>query len=923
MIQITLLQERINQHPFLKAFLNANTARVWDTLSVANHLQERYEGIAINSVMNDAYPQANLVQICAALGKVEHLRYIAQHFSVAALKMLRDDTYKAFRWAATNGHIAVIKWCKKFAPSFMLEMLQAENYQAHWHAARQGHIAILKYLEKEAKEHALVMINHNHYQAYWGAALNGQLTVLCYLENNASTIQKIKMLQAKDYAAFWWAAQKGHLEVLFHLEAIAPTHVPQMIKANGYQAYHGAAANGQLLVMHHLEKLASDTNQLYAMLESNEYLAYREAASAGFIRVLVHLETLAPTHIGAMLWAKNYQAYRCAAANGHLAVLQHLESQAPECINEMIQANNYEVYLFAAGLNQSEIAKHLLQYPTALAYAEMHYQQNEDAHVLAFIDQTIHALQAQKEALEREAAHVEFDIADNQMLFYFYVLRHLIRRNDEALLPDINLLLSIPRLRTHVHLAFNGGPENELLRLALHLGNEGAYQALLNVPAIRALANTHHFYQPHMHHTLTLQALAADPESSMRAFTQSEQTIIQRVQAHYHSTLTAQGGIDVVFAQFKNSLFERYQLHPAVVELDRETVLPLPFDWLGLQQLRNERALSISQYHQALRAYYRHPEHTAFRYLSKPNPWLHEYADYINENDEQTERWAAFEAYIPTIAYFWLAASDEKTPGIDGYTLEGRIALFIKEIALIGRAHNWDNERTVIQANGHVVQEEYDDLQGDRPSCYSGVNRRLFQAVQGHPFFKVLTKEVLRQEINSFVYQYFTKLMNQKTPNELYAIKQTVDELIWHAETKNAHINSLNIPFSAIGSFQQALTMKYAKQYSANEELKFITQQQLLERKDNSGNHYPCHFILFYTNAGLGNLLETILIKKEQKQRITDCCFNKSLNALLKSGHALFSQIERQRQVLLCDRRNMSPEDRQMFDKAYGLLPKS
>ena len=154
------------------------------------------------------------------------------------------------------------------------------------------------------------------------------------------------------------------------------------------------------------------------------------------------------------------------------------------------------------------------------------------------------------------------------------------------------------------------------------------------------------------------------------------------------------------------------------------------------------------------------------RYLSKPNPWMAANAAYVS-GGEGTQSWSTFEEYKPLITMLWLAAKDTSSDitvaPTDGYTVETRIDRFIDEIAHLGRAHNWDDERYKMDAQGNLlvdennnpVMEEYDDAQGDKPSCYSGVKRRLFKSVLGHPLLKMLTKDDIKQELRDEVRDYF------------------------------------------------------------------------------------------------------------------------------------------------------------------------
>lgn len=107
----------------------------------------------------------------------------------------------------------------------------------------------------------------------------------------------------------------------------------------------------------------------------------------------------------------------------------------------------------------------------------------------------------------------------------------------------------------------------------------------------------------------------------------------------------------------------------------------------------------------------------------------------------------------------WLVAVDAEVPPTDGYTLETRLDHFIDELAHIGRAHNWDNTRVktdnegtiILDADDNPITEEYDNLEGDKPSCFFGVKRRLFQSVQGHPLLKMLTKDGIDEELRDLI----------------------------------------------------------------------------------------------------------------------------------------------------------------------------
>jgi hypothetical protein len=161
---------------------------------------------------------------------------------------------------------------------------------------------------------------------------------------------------------------------------------------------------------------------------------------------------------------------------------------------------------------------------------------------------------------------------------------------------------------------------------------------------------------------------------------------------------------------------------------------PLPLLWDNLQILIGTWPVRQREYTLkcALKAYYQHNVHTAIRYLSQPNHWMSTAAQYVQ--GQGASRYSSFGSYIHLISLLFLAATDSSVESIDGHTLESRFEHFVVELALLGRAHNWDSTRSRGGARGG--KEEYDDEQGDKPSCYSGVKRRLFQSVVGHPLFR-------------------------------------------------------------------------------------------------------------------------------------------------------------------------------------------
>jgi hypothetical protein len=185
----------------------------------------------------------------------------------------------------------------------------------------------------------------------------------------------------------------------------------------------------------------------------------------------------------------------------------------------------------------------------------------------------------------------------------------------------------------------------------------------------------------------------------------------------------------------------------------------------------------------------------------------------------------SFEEYEPLISLFFLAASDEAIETTDAYTPETRLAHFIEELAYIGRAHNWDRRDNAGQ--------EYDDLEGDKPSCYSGVKRRLFQSVQGHPLFKILTVDAIKEEMRELLREHFKKMIIDN-PKLAHTWQEDWDTLCDTGEIKES-LSALDVSKEEQDKFIDMLRNKYGDEQLTKDLENYIEGQ--FKRSDIYPNH--------------------------------------------------------------------------------------
>jgi len=670
--------------------------------------------------------------------------------------------FGAFRLAAANGHLDVMERLIQLAPDKMEEMVCAGKFGAFQAAASNGHLHVMERLMELAPDKVQEMVCARDFEAFQAAARNGHLHVMERLMELApDKVQE--MVRAYNFDAFRLAASNGHLHVMERLMELAPDKVQEMVCSDFFGAFRGAASNGHLDVMERLMELAPGKVQEMVCVE--KFGAFRLAAANGHIHVMERLMKLAPDKVQEMVCAYGFLAFLMAASNGHLHVMERLMKLAPDKVQEMVCSDFFGAFRGAASKGHLDVTDSLLNFPAVFAYAEMHVREYGFC-VQAFMNPRLTHLTQEMDAFHATHPNEVFDIADSeQAKLYFYMMRHLIRQQTPESLEKLNLLLSIPSLKALVHQEVTPNQSNELLRLAMSLNNQEAALILLNIPVVRDLAQANNFYLHEQHNGMDLRALAQDRESSMTALTQGEQLALGCAEKKYQPAIQA-SGVPVIMNALKDLLAQRYNAHPAAVQTGDGRVIELPLEFNEYQRLAN--TLSADTRERALESYYQHPDHTALRYLSKPNRWMSTDAHFVNRNAEGA--WSTFEEYQPLISLLYLAAKDETEPAINGYTIETRIENFIKELAYIGRAHNWDASR-INPTTGR--SEEYDDLQGDKPSCYSGVKRRLFQSVQGHPLLTLLTKDIILQEIRDVVQEHFIGNIDDKNCAELHKAWQS------------------------------------------------------------------------------------------------------------------------------------------------------
>jgi len=562
-----------------------------------------------------------------------------------------------------------------------------------------------------------------------------------------------------------------------------------------------------------------------------------------------YLSSLERRYRSAMIAHKKYEVVRWAAENGHLNVMEYLLGEIkPKDLSKTITANVFDL---AGKNNHVHVITFLLNIPSVFSLAEEH-PQIRDKCIIPFVKEKLLTLERAQLTFEETNSNGVFNIEDdNESTLSLCILRHLICRNDPLLLDDLQRLINIPSVNLLIHQAAEFQRDNELLYRALVVGNMDAARLLIAVPAVQVLAEQNDYYRIKSHTSV----LHVDKESSMRALPAAEQKRMQRAIEHYDPKLQ-ELTVPVIMDNLRDTLCARYKAKPAQIISDVGITIVLPMNWKDFEALnfcKKGLERQPSEHQRALEAYYQHKDHTAFRYLLKPNPWIHSEALYVKVNDLGTERWAYFDGYEPLISMLFLAASDEHIEPCDGFTLDTRLEHFIDEVAHIGRAHNWDNglrlrrdaEGNSLVDEGLSLTEDYDDLGADRPSCYSGAKTRLFQSVLGHPLFTLLTPDIVEQKLYELVREHFKAAIDPDNCGKFKKAWDDIqnDDLEYEERLTAAEIlKELNInpkqQSALIYTLAHSLNETYNKQFDEDIGLTVVVLKRLrLDKRDKFATH--------------------------------------------------------------------------------------
>ncbi|MBA2657173.1 MAG: ankyrin repeat domain-containing protein [Tatlockia sp.] len=489
---------------------------------------------------------------------------------------LTSDIDVLFRFAAASGDLEALNLLIEQNPGRALSLIKAKGYAPFLKAAENGHLEVLKWL----LEKALVAEDEND---------ESNKSEESEESDESDILDELDILKENEMGitAFYNALSNGHLEILKWLKEKSPSEL--FNRANDQFGFFARAGEKG-----YLEILKWLNEQYPAALRFKQvfYTTLGGSACGGHLKTAKWLMNQAPELALTTIQHSDYEIFVRSAYHGQLIILKWLINLYPE--SAMIQAQNYGAFHHAVEQNHFEIIQLLLSYPQCFAFAEQHLMEYGTI-IGAFIIDTISTLHQDAEIFLNRHPDELFDIQTEAHKFLcFYIIRHLIRLNDSSKNEMIRFLLNLPSVKTIAHHEITRGDPNELLRLAISIGNQEAAVLLLNIDEVRLIAQQNNFYQDEQNNGIDLGQLAQDRESSMTALTEGEAKRLKAAILHY-KPMIQKVGVKTIVQALKDDLAERYIAAPASITVNNILVkLPLTyqeFESLNLSENKKKKAL--------------------------------------------------------------------------------------------------------------------------------------------------------------------------------------------------------------------------------------------------------------------------------------------------------------------------------------------
>lgn len=308
---------------------------------------------------------------------------------------------------------------------------------------------------------------------------------------------------------------------------------------------------------------------------------------------------------------------------------------------------------------------------------------------------------------------------------------------------------------------------NSIMKYAIRNQHFDIMFLLLEIPAIASATEQANYYNIND----ALKPIVQDKESAMRELNSYERSIYDNVLARYGKNVD-----DLSTSNILTMMRERLR-----EEFEASCTLPFTYDD-SLEKIQ----------------YLTNKFHTAWRFLADTNPLVDKRSAYLTATHG-----SSYHGLARTFCAYYLAAIDDTQPCINDFaSVRERELFFFNELAGMNRTHNWDTIHHAADGSSF----EADDNGLDKPTCFSGMLRRIIVSVPGNAISCAIpTEQSIKEVKRDFLLPLFEK--RKETLNEQTYNRVIIDlEPLTH-ETYN-ELHALNLTDAEQCSLFQTLLKK-------------------------------------------------------------------------------------------------------------------
>lgn len=805
--------------------------------------------------------------------KIKQIKNIFDIFSDDAfLRVMKVNNYQLFYLALAEKNHELAQWIWQVSSyEDQILMYKARGFDALQLVLEIGDFSTLQWLVSICpNEHRTELSNPSDFWLLELACENGHIEIIDWLVKTYPKDKFDEMVQCSMFEYFKQAFKKGDLEVLKNLWSACPDKLQDKMLSSGEDTFSFCAEYLDIDLYQWTWSVCSEP--MKKRLFNVEFLS-------DLIGCSMDEGTLSTANLSMIDWLRKKGHYN--RQEYHLA------------FNEMQPTYLLRFLYFAYQKSMSELVDLLMSFPVILsALRNMDYDNEdigvEDVSCEDLCDLAMDLLEESSGAFLNDMTQMSHRMQDEDesfgltdriydkksYLYGYFVLFHLIRNVTLEDAPDassdlymqIRQLLDIPGIRAIVERGAGSTDyrdvilaprKNYLYFLARACDNTSLCESLLQIPAIQQASED----------MIDEQDLAQDTESSMVPLSLAEEAILLEINKAYQKQLRDKGTLAIVDT-FRNYLKQAfYQQHHQTVRTVywplKDKILELPLERGELQSSLERWGINSSNPSQIkdriFQTYMANPYHSAYRYLSKPNDWISDKAEFVVKDDGGKPICTEFEKFIDLIATLWLAVSDEaQKPSKNQGSVSDRQFLFVQQVALINRAHNWSTPESCDEQ----MQAEQDDGDFDRPSCIPGTKRRLLQSLLNHPLYRPINKGIVFRYVYEALREYYRSKLKDLSVGLLTDIAKQVDEYICSLEDeikKSSEFEWLKFPEE-----QKELILEKVIQHFGEAGLKPYMDEIESKLTDEDSSVFMNH--MGENNANLQQLLTDILNQKARQE---------------------------------------------------------